>query len=221
MICTSHAAYKNVRLTEQVHARDGEMAAAVQAGSPAAFAELYADYSPRLYRTILHITKSPEDAEDALQETFLHAYLGMHTFEGRASLYSWMTRIAINSALMILRKRRIRSEILFDPQPEFGSEPHFAEFTDSAPNPEQVYELQQRSINLSHAIGGLDDHLRVPLQMQMAQGSPIKEIGRALNLSEAAVKTRLHRARLQLSTHSRQRKAKVPAASIAIVRRET
>lgn len=80
--------------------------------SSACFAELYATYSRRLYNTIFAITKNHEDAEDALQETFLRAYTGIHAFEGRSAIYSWLTRIAINSALIVLRKRRVRPELL-------------------------------------------------------------------------------------------------------------
>src|SRR5580693_7390065 len=108
---------------------------AVQAGVPGAFAQLYAIYSPRLYRTAFAITKNPEDAEDALQETFLRAHLKVHTFEGRSSIYSWLSRIAINSALMILRKRRARPEVLFDPQPDDRDEMIFFEPRDPGPSP--------------------------------------------------------------------------------------
>jgi RNA polymerase sigma factor (sigma-70 family) len=95
---------------------DGVLAA--QMDSPIAFRNLYALYARRLYKSIFGITKNAQDAEDALQDTFLHAYLAIHTFEGKSSIYSWLTRIAINSALTILRRRRIRPEILFDPQPD-------------------------------------------------------------------------------------------------------
>jgi RNA polymerase sigma-70 factor, ECF subfamily len=199
--------------------RDGEIVSAAQAGSCEAFAKLYALYSPRLYKTIIAMTRNPADAEDALQETFLRVYSAIHTFEGRSNIYSWLTRIAINSALMLLRRRRARAEILFDPQPDTGSESLTLEVKDSAPNPEQVCDLEQRRINLLHAIRNLSDHLRTPLQMQMTKGSPIKEIGRALNLSEAAVKTRLHRARRQLSMHVRRLDAQTATPSMAMARR--
>src|ERR1700756_2403612 len=126
--------------------RDDPLVTAVQAGVPEAFAQLHAIYSPRLYRTIIAITGNPEDAQDALQETFLRAHLRVHAFEGRSSIYSWLTRIAINSALMILRKRRIRPEVLFDPQPDGRCETTFFEPVDPAPNPEKAYDLRQRQI---------------------------------------------------------------------------
>jgi RNA polymerase sigma-70 factor (ECF subfamily) len=194
----------SVHAQEREVARDEEIVSAAQAGSPGAFAELYAAYSRRLYKTINAITKNPEDAEDALQETFLRAYLAFHTFEGRSSLYSWLTRIAINSALLILRKRRARSEILFDPQPDAQPDAFCFEVRDSAPTPEQIYDLRHRRIRLIRAIRDLDAKFRRPVQMQMVTESSMKEIGRALKISEAAVKARLHRARLRLSAACRE-----------------
>src|ERR1700751_2102069 len=97
---------------------DAEGFLAAQVESPIAFQNLYALYASRLYKSIFRITKNAQDAEDALQDTFLRAYLAIQTFEGRSSIYSWLTRIAVNAALMILRKRRARAEVLFDPQPD-------------------------------------------------------------------------------------------------------
>ena len=200
----NRATLLNVHTADPVIALDDEIVSGLQAGSPRAFAELHAIYSRRLYNTIIAITKSPEDAEDALQETFLRVHLAIHTFEGRSTIYSWLTRIAINSALMILRKRRARPEILFDPQPDAQAEAFCGEIKDSAPNPEQIYALRQRGARLLRAIQNLGPRLREPLHMLMAKDSSLKEIGRTLNISEAAVKSRLHRARQRLSAVSQK-----------------
>jgi RNA polymerase sigma-70 factor, ECF subfamily len=195
----NHATLINVQTTERSGTQDNLIVAAAQAGSHGAFADLYANYSPRLYRTILRITKSPEDAEDALQDTFLRACLAIRAFEGRASIYSWLTRIAINSALMILRKRRTRAEISFDPQVDDRAETFGLQIKDPAPSPEQICDLRQRRVRLHRAIRNLNARLREPIQMRVAKESSMKEISRSLNISELAVKTRLHRARAQLS----------------------
>jgi RNA polymerase sigma-70 factor (ECF subfamily) len=179
--------------------REDPLVTAVQTGAPEAFAQLYAIYSPRLYRTITSITKNPEDAQDALQETFLRAHLRVHAFEGRSSIYSWLSRIAINCALMILRKRRTRPEVLFDPQPDHRCETIFFEVMDSAPNPEEVCDLRQRQIRTLGAIRHLDPKLQAALRLQMKHEWSVKEISQALNISEAAAKSRLYRARQQLS----------------------
>jgi RNA polymerase sigma factor (sigma-70 family) len=101
----------NIQTAERAIAPRDEIVSASPAESPVTFEELHAIYSRRLFRTIVRITKSPEDAEDALQDTLLRAHLALGTFEGRSSIYSWLTRIAVNSALMILRKRRARPEV--------------------------------------------------------------------------------------------------------------
>ena len=179
--------------------REDPLVTAVQAGVPGAFSQFYTIYSRRLYRTIIAITKNPEDAQDALQETFLRAYLRVHAFEGRSGIYSWLSRIAMNSAFMILRKRRARPEVLFDPQPDDRCETIFFEPKDPAPNPEEAYDLGQRQVKALRAILRLDPKLQAPLWMQMKHEWSVKEISQALNISEAAAKSRLYRARQRLS----------------------
>jgi RNA polymerase sigma-70 factor (ECF subfamily) len=101
---------------------------------------------------------------------------------------------------MILRKRRTRPEVLFDPQPDHRCETIFFEAKDSAPNPEEAYDLRQRQTKTLRAIRGLEPKLQTVLRMQMKHELSVKEISHALNISEAAVKSRLYRARQQLST---------------------
>ena len=177
-----------------------DLVSAAQAGSPAAFAELYSTYSARLFRTILSITRNPHDAEEALQETFLRAYLAIKTFEGKSKIYTWLTRIAVNTALMVLRKQRVRPEVLFDPQPDDRCESYTFEIKDSALNPEELCALHQRELKTLRALHRLRPYLREPIRMQIMHGWSISEISRELNVSEAAVKSRLYRARQQLST---------------------
>jgi len=190
------------KVDEFASIRVDPLVTSVQAGAPEAFAKLYAIYSPRLYRTITAITKNPEDAQDALQETFLRAHLRVHAFEGRSSIYSWLSRIAMNCALMILRKRRTRPEVLFDPQPDHRCETIFFEVKDSAPNPEEAYDLRQRQTKTLREIRRLDPKLQAALRMQMTHEWSVKEISQALDISVAAAKSRLYRARQQLSTRN-------------------
>lgn len=194
----------NIHANERAASADGNLVTTTLANSPGAFAELYTQYSRRLYKTIIAITKHSEDAEDALQETFLRAYMAIHTFEGRSSVYSWLSRIAINSALLVLRKRRARSEILFDPQPDTQAETFSLDVADSSPTPEQIYDMRRRRVALIRAIHNLDEKLRTPIEMHLQTESSMKEIGQALNISESAVKTRLHRARRRLSAACRE-----------------
>lgn len=185
--------------TKRSIAAVGDGVLAAQMDSPIAFQNLYALYARRLYKSIFGITKNAQDAEDALQDTFLRAYLAIHTFEGKSSIYSWLTRIAINSALTILRRRRVRPEISFDPQPDPQLESQAFQVKDNAPNPEEACYLKQRQVKTRRAIRRLDPHLREPLRLQLVQGLSVNEISDALNISVAAVKARLYRARKRLS----------------------
>jgi RNA polymerase sigma-70 factor, ECF subfamily len=177
--------------------RDEQLVLAAQAGSSSAFTELLNLYSRRVYKTILSITKNKEDAEDALQDCFLKAYLAVNRFEGRASFYSWLTRIAINCSLMSLRKRRMRLESSLDVPLEQG-EIAFPMIRDTAPNPEQLYEQGQRYLKLVRAIGRLTPTLREVIETRGLEECSVRETAHLLAISEAATKSRLYRARTRL-----------------------
>jgi RNA polymerase sigma-70 factor (ECF subfamily) len=177
-----------------------DLVAAARSGSSAAFAELREIYAPRVYRKLLTMTKNREDAEDALQDTFLQAYKALHTFEERSSFYTWVTRIAINSALMLLRRRRTRAEVSFDgPDEREESIPRF-EFRDNGPSPEHICLHRQSYACILRSIWKLQPRLRQVIEMQMMGSYSIRELAQALEISEAAVKSRLSRARARLAS---------------------
>jgi RNA polymerase sigma-70 factor (ECF subfamily) len=176
------------------------LVAAARSGSSAAFAELREIYARRVYRKLLTMTKNREDAEDALQDTFLRAYMALHTFEERSSFYTWVTRIAINSALMILRRRRIRSEVSFDSPGETEEAVSALEFKDTGPSPEHICAHRQSHAYMLRSILNLQPRLRQVIEMQMLDNYSIREIAQALEISQAAVKSRLSRARARLTT---------------------
>lgn len=180
--------------------RDGELVAAVRAGSDTAFEELQKLYSNRLYKRILSITRNHEDAEDALQDTFVRAFLALGSFQGRSHLSTWLTRIAINSALMVLRRRRRPyAEIsLTPPSPELDQ---VFDVRDSAPTPEDACDLKQRFDRMYSAIERLDPKSRIAIGIQITEELSLKEMAHRLDASVAAVKARLHRARRKLAKH--------------------
>jgi RNA polymerase sigma-70 factor (ECF subfamily) len=194
--------------------RDKQLVLDAQRGSSAAFGQIQTNYRSQLYRSILAITRNHEDAEDALQDTFLRAYTALPYFQGRSSVYSWLTRIAINSALMVLRKRRVRAEICLDPQcEETGAIPGL-ELRDRAANPEQLCDQRERSIGLLRAIRKLDPKLRAPLEIQLTNQPSMKEMAETLNISLAAVKARLHRARVRImATRAARHSAAMPISN--------
>ena len=212
--------FRGVIGDDNAASRDFELVAAAKGGSNAAFEELQSRYSRRLYRRIQFITRNHEDAEDALQETFLHAYLALDSFEGRSQFASWITRIAINSALMVLRRRRSRPEVPFEPLPGSSEPFQTVDVRDTALNPEQHYDLHQRSYGALRAIGKLNVNLRTPMTTWIEQECSMKELARTLGLSLPAVKSRLCRARKQL-TRSAAFKERVPnAGSISGLKRQ-
>jgi RNA polymerase sigma-70 factor, ECF subfamily len=178
--------------------RDQHLVYAAQSGCRAAFDELVSLHSRHVYRTVLAITKNSEDAEDAMQESFLRAFLAISRFEGRSSFYSWLTRIAINSALMILRRRRARSEFSLSTPQERRDEIAHMDFKDLAPNPEETCYHRQRHARLTRAIRRLPPNLREIVQAYVVEECSVREVAEKFNISEAATKSRLCRARTRL-----------------------
>jgi RNA polymerase sigma-70 factor (ECF subfamily) len=200
--------------------QDLELVAAARAGSNAAFEELQNRYSRRLYRRIQSITRNHQDAEDALQETFLRAYFALDSFEGRSQFASWLTRIAINSALMVLRGRRTRAEVSFAPSPESGDPAPTIDLLDTALDPEQLYALRQRSHYALHAISKLKINLRARMKTWIERECSMKDVARTLDLSLPAVKARLYRARKELAYSAALRERAANAGSISGIKRQ-
>jgi RNA polymerase sigma-70 factor, ECF subfamily len=171
---------------------------AARSGCRSAFNELWNLYSRRVYSTVLNITKNRQDAEDALQDSFFRAFLALESFEGRSSFYSWVTRIAINSALGMLRKRRCRPESSAAPTFEHEEDRTPREFIDLAPGPEQMYDQDQRCARLMQAIQKLPANLQEIVQTRLTEECSVKEVASRLNISVPAAKSRLHRARTRL-----------------------
>src|ERR1700733_2774350 len=177
---------------------DQHLVVAARSGCRTAFNELCHLHSRRIYRTIFNITKNAQDAEDALQESFLRAFLALRSFEGRASFNTWLTRIAINSALAMLRKRRCHPETSLDSTSRQEDEDGLEDFRDLAPDPEQIFGQRQRQAKLMQAIHKLPTDLREAVQARITGDCSVKEVAHRLNISQAAARRRLYRARTRL-----------------------
>ena len=172
---------------------------ALRRGDRLEFARLVDVFSGPLYRLALKMLASSQDAEDVLQNTFLKAMQSLKSFQGRSSLSTWLYRIAVNEALMLLRKQR--PEIpLADTLPEDSEETDYApaEFTDWCCLPEEEFLTDESRQALDQAIRRLPETLRVVFLLRDIEGLSIQETSEALDLTETAVKTRLLRARLRL-----------------------
>jgi RNA polymerase sigma factor (sigma-70 family) len=173
-----------------------ELVAAAKSEEPWALAEaldaLYRLYAPKLLCTAHRITRSHEDAEDAVQNSFLNALRHLKSFEGRSTLSTWLTRIGINSALMILRKKRNSREISIYDSAE--DEPMW-EVPDSAPNPETRYAQRERDRLVHSALQSLSPRFRRALEIQMFQGDSVEQTALQMGVSVPAAKSRLLRAK--------------------------
>lgn len=169
-----------------------------KAGNYAAFEELVNRYEKKIYRLGMNITGNAEDAEDVLQEAFLKAFAHLPEFREDSRFYTWIVRIAVNEALMKLRKRRTSREVpVADSQDENG-EVVVREFADWKPNPEQEYARAELEQILQGAVRALPPGFRTVFYLRDVEGLSTGETAQLLDLSVGAVKARLFRARLRL-----------------------
>jgi RNA polymerase sigma-70 factor (ECF subfamily) len=170
----------------------------VRAGDPAAFAELVRRYEGKIFRLARHITQHREDAEDVLQETFLKAYEHLDQFQGNSKFYTWIVRIAVNQALMKLRKRKNDKTVSMDETLDTGEDNVVREIATWDPNPEQRYSQEEMRRILEEAVDTLAPPYRAVFVLRDIDELSTEETADALELTIPAVKSRLLRARLQL-----------------------
>jgi RNA polymerase sigma factor (sigma-70 family) len=166
-------------------------------GDSHVFVELSKSHSKRILLTLYRITKNWQDAEDALQEALMKAFLHLDSFQGKASFSTWLTSIAVNTALMLLRKRRDVVELALDSTGEVGTHNGWS-LQDSRDNPEQCFERQQRADLLQSGILQLPPGHRIVVELKHLRGLSNKEISQCLGISLSATKSRLLRARAAL-----------------------
>jgi RNA polymerase sigma-70 factor, ECF subfamily len=175
-------------------------------GDVTAFDELVRRYDCKLLRIARQVTNNQEDAEEAVQETFLKVYQKLNQFQRNSKFSTWLIRIALNESFMKLRRRRF-SEVPLDYEDADG-EVVPKDLTDWSPNPEQMCSRTELQEILRSALETLPSALRVVFVLRDIEEISIKETAAILNLNIAAVKARLYRARLRLreklSKHFRQ-----------------
>ena len=173
------------------------LVAAAKDGNHQAYAELCRRHSQQILRAILRITRDVADAEDTLQETLLKAYVHIGSFEGRSAFSSWLTRIAINSALMLSRKKRPHYVYSFEGGVD-GDDFKLPELTETAHNPEEACILNALENECIRAIRYLSPTLRVVVQIRYRENASVAQIAKMLGISTSAVKSRLLRARSKI-----------------------
>src|SRR6266571_6771587 len=171
---------------------------AAKGGDVGAFEDLVKRYDRNVFRIAQHITQNREDAEDVVQDAFLKAYSNLEQFQGQSKFYTWLVRIAVNEALMKLRRRRPERMVSLDEDVKTEEDSVPREVADWSPNPEQLYKQAELKEILSKTIQGLPPSFRTVFVLRDVEGLSTEETAEALELSIPAVKSRLLRARLQL-----------------------
>jgi RNA polymerase sigma-70 factor (ECF subfamily) len=159
------------------------------------FDELALPHVQKILRVVHRITRNREDAEDAMQDAFLQALAHFQDFDGRSAFATWLTRIAINSSLMILRKRRNARTVSLNGANDFEESPVFQEIRDTAAGAEEQFLQKERKTALREAIRTLRPSLRDAVELVLLGERSIRETAEMLDLSVSAAKARLFHAR--------------------------
>ena len=165
-------------------------------GRTAAFGDLVRRYQDRLFNAVYRLTGNAEDASDVVQEAFLNAYQSLHSFKGDSEFYTWLYRIAFNSSVSLKRKKKVvlsidggrpDGELLIDPADESA----FA-------GPNERLERSEDEARLQRGLDRLSEDHRAVLVLKDLQGQKYEEIAEVLGVPIGTIRSRLHRARLEL-----------------------
>jgi RNA polymerase sigma-70 factor (ECF subfamily) len=164
-------------------------------GRTAAFGELMRRHQDRLYNTVFRMLHSAEDAQDVVQEAFLHAYQSLDSFKGDAQFFTWLCRIAMNTAISLRRKRRAVVPIEAGPNGESGIDP--PDESDEA-DPSHGMAQAEQGRRIHQALGRLSGEHRSVLVMKDMEGLKYEQMADLLGVPIGTIRSRLHRARLEL-----------------------
>ena len=185
-------------VSSQASADETILVAQSRAGDTAAFGELVRRYEGKIFRLAQHVTQNREDAEDVLQETFMKAYEHLDQFQGNSKFYTWIVRIAVNQALMKLRRRKTDKSVSLDETIDTGEDTMVREIAAWDEDPEQRFSRDELGGILDTAVKSLEPPYRSVFVLRDIDELSTEETAEALGLSVPAVKSRLLRARLQL-----------------------
>jgi RNA polymerase sigma-70 factor (ECF subfamily) len=177
---------------------DGVLAAAARVGDTEAFAILVERHQQRIFACAMRITRNQQDAEDAVQHSLHKAFTHLPKFEGRSAFSTWLTRIAINEALMLRRKNRGLREISIDESQGSEEATPALEIPDRSPGPEIRHFQREQEQLLSEALGQLRPSMRQAIELRDLRELSVRETALITGLSVAAVKARSFHARRQL-----------------------
>jgi len=173
---------------------DEQLVRKSQQGDERAFGELVNRYESKVYSLALKMLRNADDAEDVLQDTFLRAYRGIKAFQGNSTFSTWIYRITANSALMRLRKKQLPT-VSIDDADEREAPINIADW---APSPVEQLLTKETQQAMNEAIEALPPEFRQVFVLRDVEELSNSEVADILDLSVAAVKSRLHRARLKV-----------------------
>src|ERR1700751_2225638 len=206
-------------------APDEELVAATKSGNELAFEPLAKRHQRRIFAVAFRYTRVREDAEDIVQETFRKAFVHLQKFEGKSSFSTWLTRIAINEALMSLRRRRALHEVPADDSSGDNGTTPGLDLADASPDPEATYLQKEEARIVSAAIRHLRPGMRRAVELRELGDLSTQETARRMGLSVAAIKARVFHARKELGRalrrHVRSHRTARGGNITAIVRNDT
>jgi RNA polymerase sigma-70 factor (ECF subfamily) len=174
------------------------LVAAAKKGEGAAFAMLVERHKPRMFFAALRITRNREDAEDAVQQSLHKAFVHLHSFAGRSSFSTWLTRVAINEALMLLRKNRGWREVLSDDLNGSEDSATALQVPAATLDPEASYSQREWVRMLSSAMNELKPGMRKAIQLRELDERSMEETARIMGISVGAAKARVFHGRRKL-----------------------
>jgi RNA polymerase sigma-70 factor, ECF subfamily len=181
-------------------ASDDSLVETAQDGGHWAYVELCGRYRELIFCIVQRITKNSHDTEDVLQDAWMRGFVHIRTFDGRAAFSTWLTRIAINSALMMLRKRRWHLEASLDDQKDSDVSGRL-EILEPSDGPEDTLLRKERLSLVRQAIDGLPPSLRSVAELRQSTDGSLREMATLTGISVPATKSRLARARFALRKH--------------------
>ena len=183
---------------EQPVSEEMQLVRRAKRGDDQAFEELVRRYDRNVFRIAQHITQNREDAEDVVQEAFLKAYSNLEKFQEQSKFYTWLVRIAVNEALMKLRRRKPERTVSLDEEVKTEDDSLPREVADWSPNPEQMYNQAELRDILTKTIQGLPSGFRTVFVLRDVEGLSTEEVARALGSSEATVRSQISKARVKM-----------------------
>jgi RNA polymerase sigma-70 factor (ECF subfamily) len=184
--------------------KDWDVVQRAIAGNADAQERLFKTYAPRLYKTAYAVLRNREDAEDAVQESWYKAFANLDSFEGRSAFSTWLTRIAVNSALMLRRRKGVRPESSLDEVMDSQSGPLLDGIAAEGPNPEEICAASEMNSFIEQQLRELSPGVEAAFRLREMEGYSTMESVQALGIHRSALKSRVMRARRRLADALKQ-----------------